>query len=192
MIAVLPLAAACSGSPGLSPDDLNRAYEDALEQTASAADLSPADNRAALDRLAAFFADMTPATVASARDVYAPEAVLYDNLAVVIGAADIEAYFSKAAGEVDGLRVEFQQVTRSGIDYYIRWVMTIESETLSPDKPLVSYGVTHFRFDEQGRVLLHRDFWDAASGLYEHLPGIGGLIQRLRAFLGQMPEGESS
>lgn len=186
-IALACATAACSNSPSVTPADLNRAYEDALEQTSNAADFAPGADAAPLARLREFFVDMDAASVATAAQVYAPDAVLYDNLAVVYGASDIEAYFTKAVGEVDGLQVEFQQTTRAGIDYYIRWRMTIVSESLSPGQPLVSYGMTHFRFDEQGRVLLHRDFWDAASGLYEYLPVVGGLITRLRETLGELP-----
>jgi len=32
-------------------------------------------------------------------------------------------------------------------------------------------------------VLLHRDFWDASTGLYEYLPWVGALLERLRAAL---------
>jgi hypothetical protein len=46
---------------------------------------------------------------------------------------------------------------------------------------MVSYGVTHFRFDEAGRVLLHKDFWDAGTGLHEYVPGVGALVRRVRA-----------
>ena len=79
--------------------------------------------------------------------------------------------------------MEFRQISNAGSDYYIRWEMAIESEALSPGAPIVSYGVTHFRFDDEGRVLLHRDFWDASTGLYEYLPWVGGLLERLRAAL---------
>jgi hypothetical protein len=44
----------------------------------------------------------------------------------------------------------------------------------------VTYGVTQFRFDSQGRVLIHKDFWDAGSGLYEQLPALGRVIGRIR------------
>jgi hypothetical protein len=34
--------------------------------------------------------------------------------------------------------------------------------------------------DDQGRVSLHRDYWDAAEELYEKLPVVGALMRWLR------------
>ena len=187
-LAAALLISACESPANLSASDLNAAYEEALADTSNAVVLSADDELAALERLQAYFADMTPA---SARDetasVYAPDAILYDNLAVISGVHDIEDYFVKAATEADSLGVEFLQVASDGADYYVRWRMIIGSESLSPDEPLKSYGVSHFRFAPDGKVLLHRDFWDAASGLYEYLPVVGGIVRRLRAVLGAAP-----
>jgi hypothetical protein len=41
-------------------------------------------------------------------------------------------------------------------------------------------GATHLRFDAQGRVILHRDYWDAAEELYAKLPLIGWLMRGLQ------------
>jgi hypothetical protein len=67
-----------------------------------------------------------------------------------------------------------------GIDWYVRWRMTVAVDGLNGGAPVVTYGVTQFRFDADGRVLLHKDFWDAGTGLYEHLPVLGGIVARVR------------
>lgn len=187
-LAAMAVLAGCGSPPVFSAAGLNEAYENALEATNPPVAVvyaagDPAE-QAALERLEDFFATMTPATVrAKTAAVYAPDGWLYDNLTAVSGAGQIEAYFVKAAGEVDELQVQFMQVTSDGPDYFVRWKMTIVTEKLNDGAPIVSYGVTHFRFNPQGQVLVHRDFWDAGTGLYEYLPGLGGLIQRTRAAL---------
>lgn len=171
-----------------APAEMNRAYEQTLVLTAPPKSVvfvsGSAEEQAALARLEAYFAAMTAASV---RDqtalVYAPEAWLYDNLAIVSGAPAIEKYFAKAAADVRALSVEFLQTTHDGPDYFVRWRMSVEAEALNDGQPMVSYGITQFRFDEQGRVLVHRDFWDAATGLYEYIPGLGGMILSLRSRL---------
>jgi SnoaL-like domain len=171
-----------------APAELNRAYEETLVLTAppkSAVFASgSAEEQEALARLEAYFAAMTAASVREqTAAVYAPDAWLYDNLAIVSGAPAIEKYFAKAAADVRALSVEFLQVTHDGPDYFVRWRMSVEADALNDGQPMVSYGVTQFRFDEQGRVLVHRDFWDAATGLYEYIPGLGGIILGLRSRL---------
>jgi hypothetical protein len=59
--------------------------------------------------------------------------------------------------------------------------MRVEHDALAGGKPVLSYGVTQFRFDKEGRVLLHKDFWDSGTGLYEQLPVLGGILGRIRA-----------
>jgi len=167
---------------------MNAAYEQVLEVTAppKSAVFVPAspEEQAALARLESYFASMTPASV---RDqtavVYAPDAWLYDNLAIVSGADAIEKYFTGSVADTRALSVEFLQVIHDGPDYFVRWRMSVEAEALNDGQPMVSYGMTQFRFDGQGRVLVHRDFWDAATGLYEYLPGFGGILRSLRSRL---------
>jgi len=41
-------------------------------------------------------------------------------------------------------------------------------------------GATHLRFDAAGKVVLHRDYWDAAEELYAKLPLLGVLMRGLQ------------
>ncbi len=179
---------ACANPNVETADELNARYEEALLRTASASAAFTANSAAEKDvlaRLEAYFAVMTPESVsAQTPAVYAADAFLYDNVAAVQGVDAIQNYLFKAAQDVEELRVEFLQVARADRDYYIRWKMIIRSDALASGSPLVSYGVTQFRFDSEGRVLVHRDFWDASTGLYEHLPVVGGWMQRVRGALG--------
>jgi hypothetical protein len=181
------ILAGCSGAPGPSAAEMNQAYEQILRQTQPLAVVYEPDSAAeqnTLRRTEAYFAQMTVESVLSdTTAVYAPDAWLYDNLAVIEGVNAIEAYFLNAAAEGNTISVVFLQVLRDGPDYFVRWKMTMEIDALQDGAPLVSYGITQFRFDQQGRVLMHRDFWDAATGLYEHLPVFGGLVRNVRSRL---------
>ena len=124
---------------------------------------------------------MTPASVREqTSQVYAPESYLNDTLVGIEGSANIEAYFAHTAGQVRTLTVQFLERAPVGTDWYVRWQMTVAADGLNGGEPVVTYGVTQFRFDPQGRILIHKDFWDAGTGLYEQLPVLGGVIQRVR------------
>jgi len=45
---------------------------------------------------------------------------------------------------------------------------------------VVVRGISHLGVDADGRVVLHRDYWDPAEELYAHLPVIGALMRALR------------
>jgi hypothetical protein len=40
-------------------------------------------------------------------------------------------------------------------------------------------GVTHIRFNAQGEVVLHQDFWDSGLGFYSHIPVLGAGVRAI-------------
>jgi hypothetical protein len=44
-------------------------------------------------------------------------------------------------------------------------------------------GVSHLKFDADGKVNFHRDYWDTAEELYMKVPLIGSLMRSLRRVL---------
>ena len=74
-------------------------------------------------------------------------------------------------------------ISSSGGDYYVRWTMDIRFKNYNDGKVARSVGISHLRFDGDGKIVLHRDYWDAAGGLYEYLPMVGGLIRWIKGRL---------
>lgn len=185
LLALVLVLGGCGGPPAKTPAGMNASYERALERTAAAAVAEPPGDPGAvraLGRAQAFFSGMSVASVrAGVGTTYASDAYLNDTLAVVEGAVAIGAYFERSLGRVRSLEVEFLDASRDGVEHYVRWRMTIVSDKLGGGQPLVSYGMSHFRFDAEGRILLHKDFWDAGTGLYEYLPVIGSVLRGVRA-----------
>ncbi len=183
LLACLGLLAGC-GTPPTPLPALNASYEQALARTASlAVSMAPGseEERRAFAGVQRYFTGMTAASVREQTAlVYAPEAYLNDTLVGIEGSRNIEAYFAHTTGQVRVLNVEFLERAPVGPDWYVRWQMTVVADGLNGGQPIVTYGVTQFRFDGQGRVLLHKDFWDAGTGLYEQLPVLGGVIRRVR------------
>jgi hypothetical protein len=115
--------------------------------------------------------------------LYAHDAFLCDTLHIALGADQIEAYFLKTADRVSALSVTFIDVSTAGKDVFARWTMTVQVDGVAGGRPVVSYGVSHFRFDREGKVILHQDFWDAGGAFFEQLPGLNWVIPRIRGGL---------
>jgi len=176
------LLAGCGA--GMTAAELDASYRNALEESAPNArpmDEDPERLEAAVAGVREYFSDVTSASVRElTAQVYAPDAYLNDNLAALRGADAIETYFLDAMESADILRVEFLATAVDGIDVYVRWRMHMEIPALNRGDPMLSYGMTQFRFDEAGRVLLHKDFWDSGSGFFEYVPVVGRVIRHLR------------
>lgn len=174
----------CGPAP-TSLTEMNGSYERALARTAPlAVTLLPgsAAERQAFDNVQRYFSGMTSASVREqTAAVYAPEAYLNDTLVGIDGADRIQAYFGHTIEKASLLNVEFLERAPVGTDWYVRWRMTAAVDGINGGQPVVTYGVTQFRFAADGRVLVHKDFWDAGSGLYEQVPVLGRVVRRVRA-----------
>jgi hypothetical protein len=135
----------------------------------------------AIARFQELLADFkAPGLAERAREVYAAGAWFNDTLKTVRGGEAIGRYLAKTAAALESGTVEFLDVAGSDGDYYLRWQMSLRFTRLDPGKTHRSVGMTHLRFDGEGRVLLHQDFWDSTSGLFEHLPGLGWLLRQAK------------
>jgi hypothetical protein len=162
-----------------------RQYAEAVEKTeAASVRLDEGERHDAFGRVAEFFDEMTVEKVRSlAGSVYAPDAYFDDGLKVLWGVHEIEDYFVRSVGGARHVDFDFSDVAVSWSkpDHYVRWRMTLEKRWLNAGAPIHADGVTHFRFDERGRVILQRDFWNTGSAFYERVPILGWLIRRVRA-----------
>ena len=84
-------------------------------------------------------------------------------------------------GPTNSMTVTFDDVAVSGQNYYFRWTMDTRMKHLAQGKNVRTIGVTMVRFDPQGRVILHQDFWDSAQGVWNHVPGVGAAIRWIQS-----------
>lgn len=178
MFPIIPLAAAGNNPVG--------AFDQVLAQTDGIQGpvRGSCTEQVAIRRFEDFLAHLDEKTARDETEkVYAPEAFLNDTLKTIHGAPGIRDYFIKTAKGLDSMTVIFDDVAVSGRNYYFRWRMDTRMKNLARGKTVRTIGVTLVRFDREGRVILHQDFWDSAQGVWEHVPGVGIAIRWIRAKL---------
>lgn len=145
-----------------------------------------AEEKAAVGRFKAFLKGIGEAGYVSENTskVYASNAYLDDTLVTHRGADEIERYFLKTAATMTGFLVSIDDVSRSGGDYYVRWRMVFAAPALNRGKAVHSVGISQIRFNPEGKVSFHQDFWDSGRNFYGQLPVVGGLIGWIRKRLG--------
>lgn len=162
-------------------------YLEVLKKIRESGRAAPAESdaeREGLDRFRDLFRDLSAERVQElAAGVYAPDVYFNDTLKEIHGVDALVPYLVDSAEGAALCRVDVQDVARGTGDYYLRWTMDIEFARF--DKGVIhrSIGMSHLRLDDDGRILLHQDYWDAASGLFEHLPVLGWGIRRVKARL---------
>lgn len=181
ILIVLLLLNSCA-LPNRSADDI-AAYKSRMEKVApSGLPRRGPGEKAALGRFTDFLRHIGDVKYVreNALKVYAADAYLDDTLVVHRGAAEIEAYFVKTSETVTSYSLTIDDVASSKDDHYIRWTMVFSAPALSGGKPVHSVGVSQVRFNREGEVEFHQDFWDSGKNFYAHLPVVGGAVGYVR------------
>jgi len=125
------------------------------------------------------FEALQPADVARLGELYTPNARFKDPFNEVQGVPAIQQVFEHMFVALDGPRFVIREAVCEGDQCFLTWDFLFRMRSLRKDEQTVR-GSTHVRFAADGRIVLHRDYWDAAEELYEKLPGLGALMRWLK------------
>ncbi|AFI84308.1 hypothetical protein Q7A_1481 [Methylophaga nitratireducenticrescens] len=81
---------------------------------------------------------------------------------------------------MDWLEAQVQDVARGEHDFYVRWIMRLQFTVMGKQVNSESIGISQLRFNKQGQIIFHQDFWDGVDGFYQHLPIIGYSLRKIR------------
>jgi hypothetical protein len=127
-----------------------------------------------------FFEGLTPASVLRMAEHYDATARFVDPFNDVQGLPAIEAIFSHMFATLDEPRFVVTTQVSQGQQSFLTWDFHFRFKNFKKREPQCIRGSTHLVFSDTGRVVLHRDYWDAAQELYEKLPLVGAVMRWLR------------
>lgn len=108
---------------------------------------------------------------------YATDIYFNDTLKAIDGIDQLAHYLKESAAAVEDCRVEVIEVTRTeNNDHYFRWKMLIRFKRFKKGQDTWTVGMSHLRFNANGLVVYHQDYWNATDGLFRHIPILGNLI----------------
>lgn len=136
-----------------------------------------------LDKLIRFYHDLSPESIARFPEFYSEDAFFKDPFNEVSGVPAIQRIFRHMFGQVGEPRfVVTEQVVDAGGAMLI-WAFYFRVRLWGKGETQVMRGVSHLKFDADGKVNYHRDYWDTAEELYMKLPALGTLMRGLRRAL---------
>jgi ketosteroid isomerase-like protein len=133
----------------------------------------------AVERVRAFFESISPDGVQRIDEIYSADAWFKDPFNEVRGAAAIRRIFEHMFVQVQAPRFVVHEVVSDGDAAFLSWDFLFRSKRLGETEQVI-HGASHLKFDADGRVSYHRDYWDAAEELYEKIPLLGGLMRLLK------------
>jgi ketosteroid isomerase-like protein len=129
--------------------------------------------------IVALFERFTAADLPRLAEFYAADARFKDPFNEAQGVPSIRRVYEHMFATLDGPRFVVRDVIVQGEQCFLSWDFRFRMRRFDRSEQLIRGG-THLQLAADGRIALHRDYWDAAEELYEKLPGLGALMRWLR------------
>jgi ketosteroid isomerase-like protein len=130
-------------------------------------------------RIVQAFEQLAPADLPKLGDLYTTDARFKDPFNEVQGVPAIRAVFEHMYATLDAPRFVIRDVVAQGDQCFLTWDFIFRMRRFNRDEQTVRGG-SHLKLAADGRISLHRDYWDVAEELYEKLPVVGPLMRWLK------------
>lgn len=135
---------------------------------------------AALEAFCAFFNKLDNTCTEKLYEVYTEDIVFSDPLHKITGREALERYFSNMYENVEECQFHYHTHQLQDNQAFVTWTMAFVHPKLAGGRRIEVEGCSALTFSEDGRVMRHRDYFDAGAMLYEHLPLMGSILRWLK------------
>jgi steroid Delta-isomerase len=132
-----------------------------------------------VQRIVALFEGLAPSDLPRLPEIYTPDARFKDPFNDVQGVAAITGIFEHMFKSLESPRFVIRDVVVQEDQCFLSWDFVFRMKRFRRDEQRI-HGGSHLRFAADGRIDVHRDYWDAAEELYEKLPVLGALMRWLK------------
>jgi steroid delta-isomerase len=133
-----------------------------------------------IEKIVVLFEHLTPQSLPRLAEIYTPDARFKDPFNDVQGTAAIVAIFAHMFQSLDEPRFVIRDTVLQGDQCFLSWDFNFRMKRFDPALQCIRGG-SHLHLAPDGRIAVHRDYWDAAEELYEKLPVVGSLMRWLKA-----------
>ena len=133
-----------------------------------------------VDRIVETFHGLTLEGVETLGAIYAPDAGFKDPFNDVRGLAEIQRVYRHMYAALENPRFIVTGRIVQGPQCFLTWEFHFAFKRIKRGQAQRILGGSHLVLDGEGRITLHRDYWDAAEELYEKLPVVGSLMRWMK------------
>ncbi|MDC7712709.1 nuclear transport factor 2 family protein [Vogesella sp. LYT5W] len=123
-----------------------------------------------------WFATLSPQTLADIDTVYTESATFRDPFQALHGRTAIAELYARMFRQLQAPRFVIGEVVAQGDKAFVCWDFSF----VLLGRAQQIHGGTLLTLAADGRIAAHRDYWDAAEGVYEKLPLVGALLRVIK------------
>ena len=126
--------------------------------------------------IANWFETLTPESLERVGEMYAQDALFIDPFNQLEGLTSVRAVYQHMFDTLNQPRFVVTTTVEQDRDGFMTWDFLFECRGQAQQ---IS-GCTQFKLNDQGLIVLHRDYWDAAQQVYEKIPMLGSVVRMIR------------
>ncbi len=116
--------------------------------------------------------------LSSLAEIYDPQIEFCDPMHKLKGLQALKDYMATMYQQVQDYSVNVQHICCEAPTAFIEWDIQFRHPQLNGKRLIKVDGVSKIIFSE--KIIYHRDYFDVASMLYEHIPVLGGAIRLIK------------
>lgn len=132
-----------------------------------------------LSAFLAFYNQLSHQGLQSLKDLYHIEIEFIDPVHHLQGRQQLQDYFEHAYQRLTYCQFSMVSHSASAECGFISWQMTLQHPAINKGRTIVVPGCTELRW-QQGLISYHRDYYDLTDLVYQHLPVLGYIINKIK------------
>jgi ketosteroid isomerase-like protein len=133
-----------------------------------------------LEDFVCFYNNLNANNLASLAALYHPDVIFSDPVHQISGLAALGDYFAHAYARLTESHFSVKSMAASGQTGFVSWQMRIRHPAIAQGNEILVDGCSELRWQEDGLIIAHRDYYDLTQMVYQHLPVIGWLTSKVK------------
>ncbi len=103
-----------------------------------------------------------------------------DPLGTHKGIDSVRKYYENLYKNVDSIKFDFSNHVCDSNQCVSMWTMHLKAKNLNGGEPIAVIGNSFIKFDKDGKVIYHRDYFDMGEFIYERIPILKNIIKFIK------------
>ena len=147
--------------------------------------IAQGEDMSQMDRIKSAFTNLSASNLDILDGFYDKNTHFEDPLGAHKGLDSVKAYYGNLYKNVTYINFNYTNTISDGNRHLLVWTMELKADGLKSGGLVTLDGNSVIIFNERNLVSYHRDYFDMGEFIYEHIPVLGWVIQKVKSKLGQ-------
>lgn len=126
-----------------------------------------------------YFNQLSNSNLATTDTIYHQDVQFIDPVHQITGRNQLVSYLEHGYQRLNYARFKAEQAAVTGDSGFLSWQMCFSHPAIGNGKEISVHGCSALRWQD-GKIIYHRDYYDLTEMVYQHIPVVGWLTNKVR------------